>query len=378
MAHGKSRTEKNCLNCNAEVNGRFCSVCGQENIEPKETFWQLISHFVYDLFHYDGKFLSTLKTLIFKPGLLTHEYVRGRRASYLHPIRLYIFISAVFFIIFISFIIGNKEIFTANVNQLSAEQQGAINRTTDQLKDTLSKISDTVQKQKIEQEITALQKLPGFFSSKENYPFLPANAKLDSADLTEINKNNNNIILDNLPFTLKEYENQQAKLSASRKDNWLKKSFKKRAIIINEKYRYNTKGFWDSLKEHFLHLLPTMMFISLPAVALIFSLLYIRQKRFTYVQHGVFALHIYSAVFIFSLIPYALSVLNNYLHWSLISVLITIGVFFIFFYIYKAMRNFYEQRRGKTIFKYIIFLFGYYLVLIILMIISLLTSLIQV
>src|SRR2546423_258985 len=143
MAHRKIRTEKNCLNCNAQIYGRFCSVCGQENIEPKETFWQLLSHFVYDLFHYDGKAVSTIKTLLFNPGLLTHEYVRGRRASYLHPIRLYIFISAVFFIIFISFIFGDKAISHENTSQLSSAQQGAIQKTIDQLKDTLSKISDT-------------------------------------------------------------------------------------------------------------------------------------------------------------------------------------------------------------------------------------------
>ena len=38
MSHQKERVEKNCLNCNAEVQGRFCQVCGQENIETKESF----------------------------------------------------------------------------------------------------------------------------------------------------------------------------------------------------------------------------------------------------------------------------------------------------------------------------------------------------
>ena len=151
-----------------------------------------------------------------------------------------------------------------------------------------------------------------------------------------------------------------------------------KSIAINNKYKYDKKGFFDSLKEHFLHLLPTMMFISLPAAALIFSLLYIRRKKFTYVQHGVFTVHIYSAVFVFILILYALGVLNNYLHWQLIRILNTIGVLLIFYYIYKAMRNFYEQRRWKTILKYFILLFCYSFVLSLLTIIFFLTSLIQV
>ena len=45
LSHSKERKEKNCLNCNTEVQGRYCHVCGQENIEPKETVWGLVTHF---------------------------------------------------------------------------------------------------------------------------------------------------------------------------------------------------------------------------------------------------------------------------------------------------------------------------------------------
>ena len=381
MAHGKLRTGKNCLNCNAQVNGRFCSVCGQENIEPKETFWNLVSHFLYDLFHYDGKVLSTLKALVFKPGLLTHEYVRGRRASYLHPIRLYIFISAVFFIIFISFIVSDKTTSNEDVKQLSSQQQGAIKKTIDQLKDTLEKVSDTAKKQKIQEEIIALKSVPDFFSSREISPFLPANVKLDSADIKAIDSSQDNgfNFTGDLPASVNEYNKKQSTLLPEKRDGWLKRTVTIKLIEIDNKYKYDQKEFWASLKEHFLHSLPSMMFISLPAVAVIFYLLYIRRrKQFTYVQHGVFSIHIYTAVFVFILIFYALSILNGYLHWKLLSILITIGVIFIFFYVYKAMRNFYEQRRWKTVFKYGIFLFCYSMVLSLLMFIFLLTSLIQV
>jgi len=73
-------------------------VCGQENIEPKETVWGLVSHFFYDITHFDGKFFGTTRSLITKPGFLPQEYLKGRRARYLHPIRMYVFSSAVFFI----------------------------------------------------------------------------------------------------------------------------------------------------------------------------------------------------------------------------------------------------------------------------------------
>lgn len=94
MSHLKERQQKNCLNCNTEVQGRYCQNCGQENIEPKETVWHLIAHFFQDITHFDGKFFSTVKYLVIRPGFLSREYMVGRRASYVNPIRMYIFTSA--------------------------------------------------------------------------------------------------------------------------------------------------------------------------------------------------------------------------------------------------------------------------------------------
>src|ERR1700677_3903986 len=102
MSHLKERKEKNCLNCQATLYGRYCHVCGQENMEPKETVWHLVQNLFNDITHFDGKFFATVKYLLRKPGVLSSEYRAGRRASYLHPIRMYVFTSAFFFIILYS------------------------------------------------------------------------------------------------------------------------------------------------------------------------------------------------------------------------------------------------------------------------------------
>jgi len=366
MAHGKIRTANNCLNCNAEVKGRFCSVCGQENIEPKETFWNLVSHFLYDLFHYDGKALSTLKTLVFKPGLLTHEYVRGRRASYLHPIRLYIFISAMFFLLVFSFSSSTNT--TANENVKTE-----ILHTKDSLQKQLNNTTDTVKRNEISNQIKEEDEILRIYNI--------TGMKMDAKDIKNedtVSLSKGVVITDNLPATISEYDSIQKKLPEKLKDGWLTRKYKHKVISINEKYKGRRVEFYEAIKEKFGHSLPQMMFVSVPVAALIFSLLYVRRKQFAYVQHGVFIIHIYSAVFIFILMLYALSVLNNYLHWVLIKTIIDIGVIFIFFYLYKSMRNFYEQHRFKTILKWFIFLFSYSIVLSLLMIVFLLTSLIQV
>jgi hypothetical protein len=121
VSHLTERKDKICLNCQATVYGRYCHVCGQENIEPKESFWHLITHFTYDVTHFDGKFFSTLRYLLFKPGFLSHEYLRGRRASYLHPIRMYVFTSALFFLIFFT-VKSDDAIIKTNNRQPTAAQ----------------------------------------------------------------------------------------------------------------------------------------------------------------------------------------------------------------------------------------------------------------
>src|ERR1700761_4916430 len=102
MNHKHLRKEKTCLNCGAVVQDKFCSHCGQLNAEPKESFGHLIGHFLEDVTHYDSQLFTTIRDLLFRPGFLTKEYVAGKRVSYLNPIRMYIFISAVFFLVLFS------------------------------------------------------------------------------------------------------------------------------------------------------------------------------------------------------------------------------------------------------------------------------------
>ncbi len=108
MSSGKIRTEKECLNCGHIVEHLFCSKCGQKNVEIKENFWHLALHYIKDYFHFDSKLLHSFKPLILKPGFLPKEYMEGRRAKYINPIGSLIFLSTIFFIIFLSISNGNK------------------------------------------------------------------------------------------------------------------------------------------------------------------------------------------------------------------------------------------------------------------------------
>lgn len=99
MHHLPIRENPNCLNCGNTVEERYCTHCGQENVESRQSAGHLFFHFFEDLTHYEGKFWSSMRLLAFRPGQLTREYLDGRRNSYLLPVRMYIFVSFISFVI---------------------------------------------------------------------------------------------------------------------------------------------------------------------------------------------------------------------------------------------------------------------------------------
>ncbi len=97
MSHSKEPII--CPNCSHQATGNYCAQCGQENHLHKETFWGLVMHFIGHYFHYDSKFWQTMKALLFSPGKLTIAYWNKQRMRYIAPVSLYIFISAVYFLL---------------------------------------------------------------------------------------------------------------------------------------------------------------------------------------------------------------------------------------------------------------------------------------
>lgn len=76
----------------------YCSACGQAAMGDN-TFGHFIQQFLGDYFTFDSKITRSLKPLLFKPGELTLEYLRGRRQRYIPPLRLFIFLSVLFFLV---------------------------------------------------------------------------------------------------------------------------------------------------------------------------------------------------------------------------------------------------------------------------------------
>lgn len=89
-----------CANCQHELNGPFCSQCGQPARNRRGPFLKMVSDITEDIFNFDSKFYKSILQLLFKPGYLTRQFIDGRRFSILPPVRMYLVVSILFFFIF--------------------------------------------------------------------------------------------------------------------------------------------------------------------------------------------------------------------------------------------------------------------------------------
>jgi len=99
LEHDAHAAPANCPNCEAVVSGHFCSNCGQEAILHHASTREFLHEFVGHYVALEGRLWGTVMRLLFRPGALTLEYIRGRRVRFVQPLRLYLTLSLLFFAI---------------------------------------------------------------------------------------------------------------------------------------------------------------------------------------------------------------------------------------------------------------------------------------
>ena len=92
-----------CLNCGAELQGKYCHVCGQEAVSKTPSVGAFIVEYANHAFIWDSNFLKTLWNLISRPGYLTKEFIAGKFASHEHPLKLNMFLLFVLITLFVFF-----------------------------------------------------------------------------------------------------------------------------------------------------------------------------------------------------------------------------------------------------------------------------------
>lgn len=361
VSYQPERKEKDCLNCGTIVQGRYCQQCGQENIVTRQSFWSLIKHFVYDILHFDGKFFDTLKGLLLKPGWVPYQYASGKRQSFLDPIRMYLFTSAVFFLVF--FAITKTE---GVVRRLDADRQEMSK------KDRLNYAGAIYSRMSRGDKDTTLERQLQLMvdTSYDVWLRRPGPAPDYQNSFPVRYKDSNYLLVAN--------KAQEVTASVNLGSNWLERQFERKWGRMKEESGGDSGAAVDNLLDSLIHKFPYMLFLSLPFFAMILKLIYIRRKNYYYSDHAVFTLYHYIISFILMLLYFFLRWVNVQTGFGIFRTLGTFAFLAGGIYLFIAMKRFYRQSLGKTIVKFLVLNLLALLVLILLMFAFIFLSIIEV
>ncbi len=345
MSAGKYRKEHNCLNCGSHVEKHYCSNCGQPNLELKESFWGFISHSIAHYFHFDNKFFQTLSPLLTKPGQVTLDYLAGKRARYINPVSMYIFVSIVYFLVVYSPKHVEKDSDHGEIEIENKKDQNVTDSVSKALKlsgmpksiadRTTKSINHAVKKK-------TFIKLSFADQEKELSRLKSENVTLKSDSISDMLEEYNEIHVERNDSTYAAYLSRQKKLPVADQDSWYEKLIKKRAITIGEKS--------EVIQETLEHNRPKQYFLLMPLLAW-FIMLNFRKNHIYYLDHLIFTIHGMMVYFIISIItePIMKHVFGEH---SVVSSIIKVGVVaYIFWYMFKALTIFYQRKTWSTIFK---------------------------
>ncbi len=79
-----------CANCQTELQGLYCYVCGQTADPHHRSILHLTWEAIEGLLHLDGRLWRTLPDLFFRPGRLNRDLLERRIARHVPPLRLFL------------------------------------------------------------------------------------------------------------------------------------------------------------------------------------------------------------------------------------------------------------------------------------------------
>src|SRR5437588_347802 len=328
-----------CENCGALLAGRWCSQCGQAAIDYRRSFRHVIVDVLDSFLNWDSKFFATIGWLIARPWHLTNQFLAGRRVPYVHPLRLYLLVSILFF-----FVINYwAKSIHADPSKLSAEDRAdiaaelndpdippaakaRIRRALDAKGGTQPEAQTSPSPQ------TAVTPQPSVIGSPVPSVTTSPSPAGDFGSLLQFDKP-----------------------PSDRFEKWLEQRAKEKMGEHGSKMALFIATLFSNL--------PYMMLCCIPLFAFVLKVLYVR-KRVFYIDHLVYALHIHSfaylAIMLIVLITIALnrSIPGTFAGWIIAALWITFAA-----QVFLSIRRVYRQGWFFTVFKFFLGGFAYLIVL---------------
>ncbi|GAB5399185.1 MAG: hypothetical protein Aureis2KO_07700 [Aureisphaera sp.] len=365
-----------CLNCGTplELSDVYCSYCGQLNTTKSLALKDFFGEFIGSIITYDSRFRYTLKDLLFKPGVITRNYVGGQRLKYANPFRFFLSVSIIYFLVqsIIASVTGQNSFINDSSNsgpnfELKKDENDNF-KLIPQTPDSIS-IDSILEAQGIptaaipldsilaHNEIGSTKKLDSLINDQIN-----SKKEQDSLNTYEYISEESLDTLNRLNKIVKRFSLYYDFYDATKIEDPVRAldSLKHKNTSYN-RWAYQKNEVFEQIKEHpaefatyLFEKTPFFVFFFTPFYALFFWLIY-SKKKYTYMEHMIFIFHIFSFIFLAMLI----ALLPDYL----IGQEVFVAALFLLigpFYFYKALRNFYKQNRFITIIKFIFlnFVFG--------------------
>src|SRR5436190_1706225 len=342
-----------CENCGAQLHGRYCAICGQAAVDYHRSFRHVIIDVLDSFLNWDSKFIRSIGLLLWKPGWLTNQFLEGKRVRFVHPLRLYLLVSIVFFLSARLIPVSDtrnikredmtpeqRAVFDTKMAKLKERQKkkhSIFSFTTD---DKKTKEPAAIATPRAEQGVTPTTEQASLAAqaSPETQP-TPTPSDLDTA-IDQMVEEKVNQETKNRPHLQFGNDKHAPKTPF---EIWLEQRIKDQIGEDGAK----GKLFLQTLRSN----LSTMMLFCIPLFAFILKILYLRQKRF-YIEHLVYALNIHAFFYIASILVVLISIgLHTWIPGPL-QVLLTVFLsLLVFVQIFLSIRRVYRQSWFMTMFK---------------------------
>jgi len=313
-----------CQNCEKqfEKGFKFCPHCGQKT-NDELTLGVLFYNTISNYFSFDARFLKSFIPLMFRPGYLAKEFIKGKRLLYLHPAQMYLFIAVIFFFVFSFYARDGREELDKNMQRVLENRSEKVFAT-----DSVD-IQDSL-------DVKALME-----PIKNNRTALG----LDEEELKVIDSISNiKIPKKNVGKTINfDEEKLDSLLAIGAKDKELYKAmgmpddagyFTRKFYAQGLKF-YKTMGL-GQIYQTFMDSMPLAMFFLLPIFAFLLKIFFFRRGRYSH--HLVFSFYYFSFLFIVFTIIFGV---NRF--WPIPDVIDWLIALSTFIYLFVAIVKFYRQ-----------------------------------
>ena len=369
---------ENCLNCGEVLTGQHCSHCGQRAKVQVISLWGLVKDFLGDVFDWDSRIWRTIRPLAFRPGLLTGEFLRGRRAHYTPPFRMYLILSVVFFLIASVFDPGK------DISLDLGDGGAALTIDDDATKTAPPTVGDDHAARASEGASAVPEAVDPPPAPAPDAPPTPGDAGAKSAQTVNGARTR---LIETIVGRLPETERAELRAELEQEleitPEQAERAQKVMADPCNEKNVRLDAGFLSKYeprlrqacnkivtdKQSFGRALwenvPKMMFLFLPLIALVMAVLYLGSGRY-YVEHLLFFLHYHAFFFLAGIAVLLVDRFGAYttgrvkdFFGSIENLLIAALVIYVPVYLFLAMRRVYGQGRIWTATKFSVLAVAY-------------------